>query len=141
MVSIDNLFVEFSAKPLVAGVSFVINNRDRIALVGKNGAGKSTMLKIIAGQQQPTSGTVSVPKETTIGYLPQVMKLTDSRTVRQETELAFSHIHEIQAELDSLNRQLAERTDYEDESYMALVERFTNLDERFHMMGGQNYHP
>ena len=139
MVSIDNLFVEFSAKPLFAGVSFVINNRDRIALVGKNGAGKSTMLKIITGQQQPTSGTVSVPKETTIGYLPQVMKLTDSRTVRQETELAFSHIHEIQAELDSLNRQLAERTDYEDESYMALVERFTNLDERFHMMGGQNY--
>ena len=139
MVSIDNLYVEFSAKPLFAGVSYVINDRDRIALVGKNGAGKSTMLKIIAGLQQPTSGTVSIPRETSIGYLPQVMQLTDQRTVRQEAELAFAHIHEMQQELDRLNQQLAERTDYESETYMGLVERFTNLDERFHMMGGQNY--
>ena len=139
MVSIENLYVEFSAKPLFSGVSYVINDRDRIALVGKNGAGKSTMLKIIAGLQQPTNGTVSIPRETTIGYLPQVMQLTDERTVRQETELAFAHIHEMQQELDLLNRQLAERTDYESEEYMALVERFSNLDERFRMMGGQNY--
>ena len=139
MISIDNLFVEFSAKPLFAGVSYVINTRDRIALVGKNGAGKSTMLKIIAGLQQPTGGTVSIPRETTVGYLPQVMKLTDKRTVRQEAELAFSHIHEMQDELDRMNHQLAERTDYESADYMALVERFTQLDERFHMMGGANY--
>ena len=139
MVSIDNLFVEFSAKPLFSGVSYVINDRDRIALVGKNGAGKSTMLKIIAGEQQPTDGTVSMPRETTVGYLPQVMVLSDERTVRQEAELAFAHIHEMQAELDRLNGELAERTDYESPGYMALVERFTNLDERFRMMGGQNY--
>ena len=139
MISIDNLFVEFSAKPLFSGVCYVINDRDRIALVGKNGAGKSTMLKIIAGLQQPTSGTVAIPHETTIGYLPQVMKLTDERTVRQEAELAFSHIHDIQAEVECLNNQLSERTDYESESYMLLVERFTQLNERFHMMGGLNY--
>ena len=139
MVSIENLYVEFSAKPLFAGVSYVINDRDRIALVGKNGAGKSTMLKIIAGEQQPTDGAVSMPRETTVGYLPQVMSLSDERTVREETALAFAHIHEMQAELDRLNGELAERTDYESEGYMALVERFTNLDERFRMMGGQNY--
>ena len=138
MVSIENLYVEFSAKPLFAGVSYVINDRDRIALVGKNGAGKSTMLKIIAGLQQPTGGTVAVPRNTTIGYLPQVMKLADERTVRQEAELAFSHIHEMQQELDDLNRQLAERTDYESEDYMAIVERFTHVNERFHIMGGLN---
>ncbi len=139
MISIENLRVEFSAKPLFAGVSYVINARDRIALVGKNGAGKSTMLKIIAGLQQPTGGVVSIPRETTVGYLPQVMKLSDERTVRQETELAFSHIHDIQRELDLLNKELSERTDYESEEYMALVERFTHLDERFHLLGGSNY--
>ena len=140
MVSIDNLFVEFSAKPLFSGVSYVINDRDRIALVGKNGAGKSTMLKIIAGLQQPTGGTVSLPRETTVGYLPQVMVLSDERTVREEAALAFSHIQEMQDELDRMNRELAERTDYESEAYMTLVERFTQTDERFQMMGGANYH-
>lgn len=139
MISIENLRVEFSAKPLFAGVSYVINVRDRIALVGKNGAGKSTMLKIIAGLQQPTGGVVAIPRETTIGYLPQVMKITDERTVRQEAELAFSHIQDMQEEMERINRQLAERTDYESEEYMALVEHFTQLDERFHMMGGLNY--
>ena len=139
MISIENLRVEFSAKPLFAGVSYVINVRDRIALVGKNGAGKSTMLKIIAGLQQPTGGVVAIPRETTIGYLPQVMKITDERTVRQEAELAFSHIQDMQDEMERINRQLAERTDYESEEYMALVEHFTQLDERFHMMGGLNY--
>ena len=139
MISIENLRVEFSSKPLFAGVSYVINDRDRIALVGKNGAGKSTMLKIIAGLQHPTSGVVAAPREVTIGYLPQVMNLTDERTVRQEAELAFTHIHKMQQELDSLNRQLAERTDYESEDYMTIVERFTHVNERFHIMGGLNY--
>ena len=139
MVSVENLHVEFSSKPLFAGVSYVINDRDRIALVGKNGAGKSTMLKIIAGLQQPTDGQVSMPRETTIGYLPQVMKVSDERTVREEAEQAFSHIQEMQAELDCLNSQLAERTDYESEDYMAIVERFTHVNERFHIMGGLNY--
>ena len=91
MISIDNLSVEFSAKPLFTDISYVINNHDRIALVGKNGAGKSTMLKIIAGLQQPTAGTVSVPRDTVIAYLPQVMKLTDERTVREEAERALRH--------------------------------------------------
>ena len=139
MVSIDNLSVEFSAKPLFNDISYVINNHDRIALVGKNGAGKSTMLKIIAGIQQPTSGSVSVPRDTTIAYLPQVMVLTDERTVREEAERAFEHITEMNEELERLNNQLAERTDYESEAYMSLVERFTHLNEHFQMMGGLNY--
>ena len=139
MVSIDNLSVEFSAKPLFNDISYVINEHDRIALVGKNGAGKSTMLKIIAGIQQPTSGTVSVPKDATIAYLPQVMVLNDEPTVREEAERAFEHITEISDELEQLNNQLAQRTDYESEAYMSLVERFTHLNEHFQMMGGMNY--
>ena len=139
MVSIDNLSVEFSARPLFNDISYVINDHDRIALVGKNGAGKSTMLKIIAGIQQPTSGTVSIPKDATIAYLPQVMVLTDERTVREEAERAFEHITEMEEELERLNNQLAERTDYESEAYMALVERFTHLNEHFQMMGGTHY--
>ena len=140
MVSVDNLYVEFGATPLLEDVTFVINKKDRIALVGKNGAGKSTLLKILAGQQSPTSGTISVPKDITIGYLPQVMALSDQRTVMEEAELAFSHITEIQAEIQKLNNELAERTDYESESYRKLIERFTHENERFLMMGGTNYH-
>ena len=139
MVSIDNLKVEFSATPLFTDVSFVVNPKDRIALVGKNGAGKSTMLKIIAGQQQPTSGCVSRQKGVTVGYLPQVMVLSDERTVMEEAETAFAHISDMQANLERMNAQLAERTDYESEEYMALVEEFTHENERFLMMGGQNY--
>jgi len=139
MVSIDNLKVEFSATPLFTDVSFVVNPKDRIALVGKNGAGKSTLLKIIAGQQQPTDGCVSKQKGVTVGYLPQVMVLSDERTVMEEAETAFAHISDMQAELDRMNAQLAERTDYESEEYMELVERFTHENERFLMMGGQNY--
>ncbi len=131
--------MEFSAKALFSEVSYVINPRDRIALVGKNGAGKSTMLKIIAGMQQPTGGTVAVPRDTTIGYLPQVMVLSDEHTVREEAEKAFAHIHEMQQRIDRLNNEMAERTDYESESYMQLVEDFTHLSERFQMMGGLNY--
>ncbi len=131
--------VEFSATPLFADVSFVINPKDRIALVGKNGAGKSTMLKIIAGEQQPTSGGVSKQRGVTVGYLPQVMVLSDERTVMEETETAFAHISEMQDELDRMNAELAERTDYESEEYMALVEKFAHENDRFMMMGGQNY--
>ena len=120
-------------------VSYVVGDKDRIALVGKNGAGKSTMLKIIAGLQQPTSGTVSIPKEMTIGYLPQVMKLADTRTVRQEAETAFEDIHKLKAEVERLNNQMVERTDYESEEYHALIDRFTRESERYQMMGGGNY--
>ena len=139
MFSVENLKVEFGARPLFHDVSYVVGDKDRIALVGKNGAGKSTMLKIIAGLQQPTSGTVSIPKEMTIGYLPQVMKLTDSRTVRQEAETAFEDLHNLQAEVERLNNQLVERTDYESEEYHALIDRFTRESERYQMMGGGNY--
>ncbi len=139
MVTIDNLTVEFSAKPLFSEVSCVINPKDRIALVGKNGAGKSTMLKIIAGQQMPTGGCVTKQRGVTVGYLPQVMVLSDDRTVMEETETAFAHISEMQAELERMNAELAERTDYESEEYMALVEKFTHENDRFTMMGGQNY--
>lgn len=140
LISIDNLEVEYGAKPLFQNVSYVINDKDRIALVGKNGAGKSTMLKIIAGLQQPTSGTVAIPKDTTIGYLPQVMILSDERTVMEEAMQAFDHITEMQLHLEKMNHELMERTDYESESYMALVERFTHENERFQMMGGMNFH-
>ncbi len=139
MISIDKLGVEFSATPLFLDASFVVNPKDRIALVGKNGAGKSTMLKIIAGMQEPTYGQVSRQKDITIGYLPQVMKLTDSRTVMEEAETAFAHISEMQERLDKMNEEIARRTDYESESYMALIEKFTHENDRFTMMGGTNY--
>ncbi len=140
MLSVEHLSVEFSARPLFSDVSFVINKKDRIALVGKNGAGKSTLLKILSGHQEPTSGTVSVQNDITIGYLPQVMVLSDEHTVMQEAEKAFEHISEMQENIDRLNNQLAERTDYESADYMALVDRFTHESERFQMMGGMNYH-
>src|SRR5574344_157112 len=139
MVSVDNLKVEFGVNPLFEDVSYVINKRDRIALVGKNGAGKSTMLKILAGKQQPTGGTVSVPKEVTLGYLPQVMILSDNHTVMEEAETAFEHIFELQESINKMNNELAERTDYESESYHKLIERFTHDNDRFLMMGGTNY--
>lgn len=139
MISVEGLKVEFNATPLFEEVSYVINKKDRIALVGKNGAGKSTMLKILAGLQQPASGVVAVPRDCTIGYLPQVMILSDEHTVMQEAELAFEHIFEMQADIERMNRQLAERTDYESEEYQKLIERFTHENERFLMMGGTNY--
>ena len=139
MISIDNLSVEFSTRPLFTDASFVINDKDRIALVGKNGAGKSTLLKIIAGMQAPTRGAVSVPRETMIGYLPQVMVLADGRTVREEAEEAFASIHELERRVAALNDELARRTDYESEEYMQLVERFAHESERFQMLGGMNY--
>ena len=140
MISVEGLTVEFGEFTLFDDVSFVVNKKDRIALVGKNGAGKSTMLKIFAGLQSPTSGTVSIPKETTIGYLPQQMQLTDSRTVREEAEQAFGHIQEMEKEIERLNLELAERTDYETESYQKLIDKVTHLSEHFQLMGGSNYH-
>ena len=139
MISVDNLRVEFGVKPLFSGASFVVNDRDRIALVGKNGAGKSTLLKILCGQQQPTAGTVAVPTDTTIGYLPQVMRLTDVTTVREETRKAFSDTTRLKDRIDRMERELGERTDYESEEYMALVERFTQEHERYLMLGGEGY--
>lgn len=140
MISVEHLSVEFSARPLFTDVSFVINKKDRIALVGKNGAGKSTLLKILSGHQEPTSGTVAVQNDISIGYLPQVMVLSDEHTVMEEAEKAFEHISDMQQRVEQLNNQLANRTDYESESYMQLVETFTHESERFQLMGGMNYH-
>ena len=139
MISVEHLSVEFGAKPLFTEVGFVVNDRDRIALTGKNGAGKSTLLKIIAGQQLPTAGTVATPRDIAIGYLPQVMNLTDDRTVMEETLTAFAHINELQANIESLNNQLASRTDYESDDYLRLVERYTHDEERFRLLGGMNF--
>ena len=139
MISVEGLKVEFGVKPLFHDVSFVINDRDRIALVGKNGAGKSTMLKILCGLQKPTDGVVAIPNETTIGYLPQVMKLQDDTTVKEETRKAFAHNTEMKARLDKMQQEMADRTDYESESYAQLVEKFTQEHERYMMMGGENY--
>ncbi len=140
MISVEGLRVEFGGFTLFEDVSFVINKKDRIALVGKNGAGKSTLLKILAGLQSPTGGIVSIPKETTIGYLPQHMQLKDTRTVREEAEQAFDHLHEMEREMERLNAQLAERTDYESDAYHKLIEQVTHLSEQFQMAGGTNYH-
>ena len=139
MISVENLKVEFGVKPLFHDASFVINDRDRIALVGKNGAGKSTLLKILCGMQQPTSGHVAIPHDLTIGYLPQVMVIQDDTTVRDEARKAFAGNVEMKERLDKMERQLAERTDYESESYNQLVARFTQEHDRYQMMGAGNY--
>lgn len=138
MISVENLKVEFGVKPLFEGASFVVNPKDRIALVGKNGAGKSTLLKIISGQQRPTEGQVAVPQDTSVGYLPQVMRLSDETTVREETQKAFADVAALKQRVENLERQMAERTDYESDSYMALVERYTQEHERYLMMGAEN---
>ena len=135
MISVEGLKVEFGVKPLFSDASFVINPRDRIALVGKNGAGKSTLLKILCGQQKPTAGTVAVPNDTTIGYLPQVMRLQDDTTVREETQKAFANVTAMAERVERLEREMNERTDYESDDYMALVERYTMEHERYLMMG------
>ena len=139
MISVEHLSVEFSAKPLFTDVSFVVNDRDRIALTGKNGAGKSTLLKVMAGQQRPSGGTVSSPRDTSVGYLPQVMELSGERTVMDETLQAFNHIHDLQASIEQMQQEMADRTDYESEAYMALVDRYTRAEEHFQMMGGLNF--
>ena len=139
MLSIEGLKVEFAVKPLFHDVSFVVNDRDRIALVGKNGAGKSTMLKILCGLQRPTAGVVAVPNDTTIGYLPQVMKLSDDTTVKEETRKAFADATKMKEKLERMQQEMAERTDYESASYAELVEKFTQEHERFMLLGGENY--
>ncbi|MBR0037583.1 MAG: ABC-F family ATP-binding cassette domain-containing protein [Bacteroidales bacterium] len=138
MISIENLSVEFGVKPLFTDVNYVINRHDRIALVGKNGAGKSTMLKIIAGIQQPTRGNIGKPKDLTIGYLPQVMILSDSMTVRQETEKAFAGTMQMEAQLARLNQELADRSDYESERYQFLIEKMTELNEQLTVINSTN---
>lgn len=139
MISIEALTVEFGGNPLFDNVTYVINKRDRIALVGKNGAGKTTMLKIIAGLQAPTSGSVNKPRDLSIGYLPQQMQLNDTRTVMQETEQAFAHIFELQARVDRMNEELATRTDYESDDYQELIERVSTATEQLTLAGSNNY--
>ena len=139
MISVEGLKIEFGIKPLFDDASFVINDKDRIALMGKNGAGKSTMLKILCGLQKPTAGTVSVPADTKIGYLPQVMILQDDTTVREEAQKAFADNTSMKERLDKMSQELAERTDYESESYLALIEKYTTEHERYMMMGAENY--
>lgn len=139
MISVEGLCVTFGVKPLFKDVSFVVNERDRIALVGKNGAGKSTLLKILKGLQQPTKGVVAVANDTTIGYLPQVMKLADDTTVKEETRKAFADNLRLKAHLEEMQHEMATRTDYESIDYLNLVERFTQEHERYLMLGGENY--
>ena len=138
MISIQNLSVEFNCNPLFDGVSYVINKKDRIALVGKNGAGKSTMLKIIAGLQSPTRGSVSMPKELVVGYLPQQMVLADTKTLKDEVSEAFDYLHKLNAEIEEVNTQLAERTDYESDAYQKLIDHLTHLYELVAMHGSEN---
>ena len=132
MLTADNLTVEFSGTTLFSNISFVINEKDRIALMGKNGAGKSTLLKILAGVRQPTRGTVSAPKGTVVAYLPQHLMTEDGRTVFEEASQAFAHLREMEGEIEELNRQLAERTDYESDEYMALIEEVATKSEKFY---------
>jgi ATP-binding cassette subfamily F protein 3 len=140
MISIEGLNVTFGGFTLFDGISFVVNKKDRIALTGRNGAGKSTLLKILAGLQTPTSGIVSIPKEMTVGYLPQQMQLVDTHTVREETEKAFEHIHQMEQEINNLNHELTLRTDYESDDFHKLLDKVALLSEQFRMLGGANYH-
>ena len=132
MVSVDGLTVEFGGTTLFKDISFVINDKDRIALMGKNGAGKSTLLKILAGVRQASRGSVSAPKDTTIAYLPQHLMTEDGRTVFEEASQAFAHLHQMEAEIEEINKQLAERTDYESDEYMALIEQVATMSEKFY---------
>lgn len=139
MISVDGLTVEFGGSALFSDISFVINEKDRIALMGKNGAGKSTLLKILAGVREPTRGKVSAPKETVIAYLPQHLMTEDGRTVFEETAQAFAHLHEMEAEIAAINKELEIRTDYESDSYMELIERVSTLSEKFYSIEEINY--
>ncbi len=139
MISVEKLKVEFGIKPLFQDANFVINDHDKVALVGKNGAGKSTLLKILCGKQMPTDGKISNSSDMTIGYLPQVMILQDDTTVKDEARKAFSNITNMKERIDAMNKELAERTDYENDSYIALVDKYTQEHERYLMLGGENY--
>jgi ATP-binding cassette subfamily F protein 3 len=139
MISVEGLKVEFGVKPLFTDVSFVVNDRDRIALVGKNGAGKSTMLKILCGLQKPTAGNIAIPNDSTIGYLPQVMKLQDDTTVKEETRKAFANNTKLKLRLEKMQQEMTDRTDYESDSYADLVDKFSQEHERYTMLGGESY--
>ena len=139
MISVDGLAVEFGGTALFSDISFVINEKDRIALMGKNGAGKSTLLKILAGARQPTRGKVSAPKDCVVAYLPQHLMTEDGRTVFDETAQAFSHLHEMEAQIEKLNKELETRTDYESDGYMALIEEVSALSEKFYSIDATNY--
>lgn len=139
MISVDGLTVEFGGTTLFSDISFVINDKDRIALMGKNGAGKSTLLKILAGVREPTRGKVSAPKDTVIAYLPQHLMTEDGRTVFDETAQAFAHLHAMEAEIEAINKELETRTDYESDEYMALIERVSTLSEKFYAIEEINY--
>ena len=139
MISVDGLAVEFSGRTLFENISFQVNEKDRIALMGKNGAGKSTLLKILAGVQKPTRGNVSAPKDTVIAYLPQHLMTEDGRTVREEASLAFEQLFAMEKEIEELNKELGERTDYESDEYMALIEKVSALSEKFYAIDNTNY--
>ncbi len=139
MISIEGLTVEFGGNPLFDDITYIINRKDRIALVGKNGAGKSTMLKIIAGLQLPTQGKVNAPKDITIGYLPQQMTHDDTKTVREEAETAFNHIFKVEEKVNRLTAELGERTDYESQEYHDLIDALTNANEELSMIGANNF--
>ena len=132
MISVDALAVEFDGKTLFSDISFVINEKDRIALMGKNGAGKSTLLKILAGVRKPTRGSISAPKDCVVAYLPQHLMTEDGRTVFEEASQAFAHLHAMEAEIDKMNQELTERTDYESDEYMQLIEKVASLSEKFY---------
>lgn len=140
MLSVGNLSVSFSARPLFTDVNFVVNRGERVALVGKNGAGKTTMLRIIAGEQQPTSGNVALEQDAEVGYLPQVMKITDGRTVIEEAETAFAEILTLKSHIESLNKEISSRSDYDSDEYLKLLEDFSHSSERLTVLGGENYH-
>ena len=139
MISVDGITVEFGGSTLFADISFVINEKDRIALMGKNGAGKSTLLKILAGVREPSRGKISAPKDTVIAYLPQHLMTEDGRTVFEETAQAFSHLHEMESEIEAINKELETRTDYDSEEYYALIERVSVLSEKFYSIEETNY--
>jgi len=140
MISVEQLTVEFGGSPLFDEISFLVNPKDKIALVGKNGAGKTTLLRIFSGKQQPTRGRITVPKDLTIGYLPQHMIHNEGTTVMQEAEKAFEHITALQDEIERMNVELAERTDYESEGYQQLIEKLTHDNERLQIIGSGNFY-
>ena len=139
MISVDQLVVSFGGFELFKGISLLVSPKDRIGLVGKNGAGKSTMLKILAGQQVPNEGVVSVPSDVRLGYLPQHMEVFDGRTVFEEAVTSFEEILELERRIEEINHQIATRTDYESEEYHRLLDHVTEFNDRFHMLGGNNF--
>ena len=140
MISVEQLTVEFGGSPLFVEISFLVNPKDRIALVGKNGAGKTTLLKIFSGKQTPTKGRITIPKDLSIGYLPQHMIHNEGTTVMQEAEKAFEHITELQTEIERISQELSERTDYESDDYHRLIDKLTHDNELLQIVGSGNFY-